>query len=354
MARHPSRALGIVGASFMIGIGAIGFCDSGAQAEPVADFYRGKKIFVVSSSAPGGGYDQYARLLARNLGRHVPGEPSIIVQNMPGAEGVKAANYIYNVGAQDGTFIGALPRTLSLSKLYAHKGAQTYDPFGFQWLGSLKRDTGILVVNAKSGVMRPEDLRSREISLSSQAVNSPNSMFARMLNALYGSKLKPVEGYEGSTAGLLAVERAEVDGHITGGTPAPIKNKVNGWIKAGQGKVILQFGLNRDMDFPDAPSVLELVTDPEGRKLLELAFTEQEMGSPFVLGPKVPNERVEALRAAFVATAEDAAFLSEAAHENAPIHLVDAAGARKLLEAAYSAPPDLVQRLRNLAAGANP
>jgi len=171
---------------------------------------------------------------------------------------------------------------------------------------------------------------------------------------LYGSKLKTIEGYEGSTAGLLAVERAEVDGHITGGTPAPIKNKVGGWIKAGQGKVILQFGLDRDMDFPDAPTVLELVTDPESRKLLQLAFTEQEMGSPFVLGPKVPKDRVEALRAAFVETAADPTFLSEAAHENAPIHLVDAAGAQKLLETAYSASPDLVQRLRNLAAAGKP
>lgn len=331
---------------------AVMICASApALADETADFYRTRKIFVVSSSAPGGGYDQYARLLARHIGRHVPGEPGVVVQNMPGAEGLKAANYIYNVAAQDGTFIGALPRTLSLSKLYGHHGAQGIDPFGFQWLGSLKRDTGILVVNAKSGVARAQDLRSHEITLSSQAANSPNSMFARMLNALYGSKLKPVEGYEGSTAGLLAVERAEVDGHITGGTPAPIKNKVGGWIAAGQAQVILQFGLERDMDFPEAPTVLELVADPQARRLFELAFIEQEVGSPFVLGPRVPESRIAALRRAFLETSRDPDFLADARHENAPVHVVDDQGVQALLRKAYGSPPEMIERLRELAAG---
>ena len=313
--------------------------------------YKGKKLVFVSSSAPGGGYDQYARLLARHLGRHVPGEPSVIVQNMPGAEGLKAANYIYNLAPQDGTYVGALPRTLSLSALYAHHGAQTFDPFGFQWLGSLKRDTGILVVNTRSGVRRAADLKTHEISLSSQAANSPNSMFARMLNALYGSKLRPIEGYEGSTAGLLAVERAEVDGHITGGTPWPIKNKVGGWIAAGQANVILQFGLERDMDFPDAPTVLELVDDPQARSLFALAFTEQEIGSPFVLGPKVASDRVAALRKAFLAASQNAEFLADARRENAPVHVVDDKGVEALLRKAYKSPPEVIEKLRALAAG---
>jgi len=317
----------------------------------VAGIYKGRKIVFVSSSAPGGGYDQYARLLARHFGQHVQGEPSVIVQNMPGAEGLKAANYIYNIAPQDGTYVGALPRTLSLSALYAHHGAQTFDPFGFQWLGSLKRDTGILVVNAQSGVRHPEDLKTHDVSLSSQAANSPNSMFARMLNALYGSKLKPIEGYEGSTAGLLAVERAEVDGHITGGTPWPIKNKVGGWIAAGQANVILQFGLERDMDFPDAPTVLELVNDPQARSLFALAFTEQEIGSPFVLGPKVAPERVAVLRQAFQETSRDPVFLADARRENAPVHVVDDKGVAALLGKAYNSPSDVIELLRALAAG---
>ena len=323
-----------------------------AQDLAAEDYYSGKKIFIVSASSAGGGYDQYARLLARHIGKRIPGAPTIIVQNMPGAEGVKAANYIYNLAPQDGTYIGALPRSLSLSKLYAHhEQSLQFDPFTFQWLGSLKRDTGVLAVNTKSGLQGPEDLKKRQVTLSSQASNSPNSMYARMLNALYGSKLKPIEGYEGSTAGMLAVERFEVDGHVSGGTTAPIKNKIAGWMKAGTGKVILQFGMNRDMDYPDAPTVLELINDPAGRAVLELAFTEQEIGSPYVLGPKVPSAQVEILEKAFIETARDPTFLAEAANENAPIYMLDAIAIQALLKKAYGAPQEQIRQLRSLAIG---
>lgn len=330
-----------------LSLGAALLSAQGATAE---DYYSGKKIFIVSASSAGGGYDQYARLLARHIGKRIPGAPTIIVQNMPGAEGVKAANYIYNLAPQDGTYIGALPRSLSLSKLYAHhEQSLQFDPFTFQWLGSLKRDTGVLAVNTKSGLQSPEDLKKRQVTLSSQASNSPNSMYARMLNALYGSKLKPIEGYEGSTAGMLAVERFEVDGHVSGGTTAPLKNKIAGWMKAGTGKVLLQFGMNRDMDYPDAPTVLELLGDSAGRALFELAFTEQEIGSPYVLGPKVPVAQVEILEKAFIETARDANFLAEAANENAPIYMLDAIAIQALLKKAYGTPPDQILQLRNLA-----
>ena len=329
---------------------SLGLLLLGAQGATADDYYNGKKIFIVSASSAGGGYDQYARLLARHIGKRIPGTPTIIVQNMPGAEGVKAANYIFNLAPQDGTYIGALPRSLSLSKLYAHpEQSLQFDPFNFQWLGSLKRDTGVLAVNTKSGLQNPEDLKKRQVTLSSQASNSPNSMYARMLNALYGSKLKPIEGYEGSTAGMLAVERFEVDGHVSGGTTAPLKNKIAGWMKTGTGKVLLQFGMNRDMDYPDAPTVLELLGDPAGRAVFELAFTEQEIGSPYVLGPKVPVAQVEILERAFIETARDPTFLAEAANENAPIYMLDAIAIQALLKKAYGAPQEQIQQLRNLA-----
>ena len=339
--------MGLRGFIRALAFGAMALAAHGAAAE---DYYRGKKLFIVSASSAGGGYDQYARLLARHLGKRIPGAPTVIVQNMPGAEGVKAANYIYNLAPQDGTYIGALPRSLSLSKLYAHhEQSLQFDPFNFQWLGSLKRDTGVLVINAKSGLQTPADLKTREVTLSSQASNSPNSMYARMLNALYGARLKPIEGYEGSTAGMLAVERFEVDGHLTGGTTAPIKNKISGWSNAGAGKVLLQFGMNKDMDYPDAPTVLDLVSDPEGRAVFELAFTEQEIGGPFVLGPKVPAAQMEILEKAFIETARDPEFLAEAANENAPIYLLDAVAIQALLKKAYGAPPARIQKLRELA-----
>ena len=314
------------------------------------DYYRGKKVFIVSASSAGGGYDQYARLLARHIGKRIPGAPTVIVQNMPGAEGVKAANYIYNLAPQDGTYIGALPRSLSLSKLYGqHEQSLLFDPFSFQWLGSLKRDTGVLVVNTKSGLVNAEDLKKREVTLSSQASNSPNSMYARMFNAIYGAKLKPIEGYEGSTAGMLAVERFEVDGHLSGGTTAPLKNKIEGWMNAGTGKVLLQFGMNRDVDYPDAPTVIDIIRDEEGRAVFELAFTEQEIGSPYVLGPKVGAAQMDILEKAFIETAKDPDFLAEAKSENAPIYLLDAVTIQAMLKKAYGSPNERIQKLRELA-----
>jgi hypothetical protein len=148
---------------------------------------------------------------------------------------------------------------------------------------------------------------------------------------------------------MLAVERFEVDGHVRGGTTAPLKNKIAGWMKAGTGKVILQFGMKRDMDYPDAPTVLELLGDPAGRAVFELAFTEQEIGSPYVLGPKAPSAQVEILEKAFIETARDPNFLAEAANENAPIYMLDAIAIRALLKKAYGAPQDQIQQLRNLA-----
>ena len=169
-----------------------------AQAD---DFYHGKRLVVICSSAAGGGYDQLARLLSRHIARHIPGEPSVVVQNMPGAEGIKAANYIYHLAPQDGTYIGGLARTITMSKVYGlHDHGVQFDLEKFHWLGSLKRDTGVLVVNTKSGIASPQDLKTRPVSVSSQAVTSANSVYARLLNDTFGSKLQPVEGYEGSTA----------------------------------------------------------------------------------------------------------------------------------------------------------
>ena len=335
----------IVPALAMVGVAGT----TPAQAE---DFYRGKKLVVICSSAPGGGYDQLARLLSRHIARHIPGEPGVIVQNMPGAEGIKAANYIYNLAPQDGTYIGGLPRTISMTKLYGlHDHGVQFDPEKFHWLGSLKRDTGILVVNAKSGITHVQDLKTRPVSVSSQAITSANSVYARLLNATFGSQLKPVEGYEGSIAGLLAVERAEVDGHIAGGATAPVKSKVNGWMAAGQGRVVVQFGLRRDPDYADAPSALELARDERARHLLETAFVEQEIGNPYVLGPKVPNDRVAILEKAFVTMVKDADFLADAKREDADIQAIDGPQIERILTDAYAVAPDILDELRHIARG---
>lgn len=322
-----------------------------AWAQSVAEFYKGKRINLVTSASPGGGYDQYARLLARHMPRHIPGEPIIVVQNMVGAEGLKAANYLFNVAAQDGSIIGGLSRNTGLARFYNinNTGVQ-FDARKFHWLGSPQQEIGLFIVNTKTGVTSAADLKtSRELSVSSTARNSPSSIYARMLNALYGSHLKPIEGYDGSQACLLAVERDEVDSHISGGSSAAFRARFEPWVKAGTARVIMAMGMARDATYKDVPTALELMSNEDDKQLFEIAFAEQVMGRPFVLPPGVPADRVAALRAAFDATMKDKEFLADAEREKVEIDPVDGVTINKLLDRAYAAPAPIVERLRALA-----
>ena len=321
-----------------------------ARADTVADFYRGKHINLVTSASPGGGYDLYARLLSRHMAKYIPGEPSIIVQNMVGAEGLKAANHLYSVAAQDGTVIGGLSRNTGLARFYDFNNAAIqFDARKFHWIGSPQQETGFFIVNARTGVKVAADIKTRELTISSTARNSPSSIYGRMLNALYGARIKPIEGYDGSQACLMAVERNETDGHISGGSSAEFRARFEPWVREGSARVIMAMGKARDASYPDVPTAMELMTSPEDRQLFEIAFAEQVMGRPFVLPPGVPVERVAALRAAFDATMKDKDFLADAARANAEIAPVDGATINALLDRAYTAPKELVERLRALA-----
>jgi len=320
-----------------------------ADAQSVAEFYRGKRINLVTSASVGGGYDQYARLLAKHLPRHIPGEPTIIVQNMVGAEGLRAANFLYNVAPQDGTVIGGLSRNTGLARFYDFNNAGIqFDVRRFHWLGSPQQEIGLFILSTKSGLGSIEDLKKREVTISSTARNSPSSIYSRILNATIGTKLKPVEGYDGSQACLLAVERGEVDAHVSGGSSAPFRARIAPWLKAGDAKVIMQMGMARDAAFPDVPTALEVVPAPADRQLFEIAFAEQVMGRPFVLPPAVPDDRVAALRAAFDATMQDAAFLDDARLQHAEIDPIGGREINALLDRVYAAPADVAARIREL------
>jgi tripartite-type tricarboxylate transporter receptor subunit TctC len=255
-----------------------------ARAQSVVDFYRGKQITLVTSASVGGGYDQYARLLAKHMPRHIPGSPAIVVENMVGAEGLHTI----------------------------------------------------------------DDLKTREITVSSTAANSPTTIYSRILNATLGTKLKPVTGYAGSQACLLAVERGEVDAHISGGSSAPFRAHVRPWLQKGLARIIMAMGMKRDAEFPDAPTAIEAVHTAADKQMFEIAFAEQVMGRPFVLPPGTPLDRVAALRAAFDATMRDPDFLANANAQNAHVDPVGGQAINALLDRVYSAPPDVVARLRQL------
>ena len=337
----------------MICSALVGFAFAGtptASGQPAPDFYKGKQIALITAASPGGGYDQYARLLAQYMPRYIPGGPSIVVQNMVGAEGLRAANYVYNVAAQDGTVIGGLSRNTGLAKLYAFdsSGVQ-FDPRKFHWLGSPQQEIGLFITHVKSGVKTAAGLKTREITVSATAHNSPSSIYARMLNATYGTKLKPVSGYQGSQAALLALERFEVDSHISGGSSAAFRSRIEPWFKAGTAHLVMQLGMKRDPAYPDVPTVLDLMTSPADRQLFEIGFVEQVMGRPFVMPPGTPPDRVKLMRAAFDATMKDKDFLAHAKKEKVEITPVDGATINALLDRAYSAPPEVIKKLQALA-----
>jgi tripartite-type tricarboxylate transporter receptor subunit TctC len=341
------RAMGIVAvACACVAVAAAAHAD----AQSVAEFYRGKRISLVTSASVGGGYDQYARLLAKHLPRHIPGEPTIIVQNMVGAEGLRAANFLYNVAPQDGTVIGGLSRNTGLARFYDFNNAGIqFDVRRFHWLGSPQQEIGLFILSTRSGLGSIEDLKKREVAISSTARNSPSSIYSRILNATIGTLLKPVEGYDGSQACLLAVERGEVDAHVSGGSSAPFRARIAPWLKAGDAKVIMQMGMARDAAFPDVPTALEVVRAPADRQLFEIAFAEQVMGRPFVLPPAVPDDRVAALRSAFDATMQDAAFLDDARLQHAEIDPIGGRQINALLDRVYAAPAEVAARIRELA-----
>jgi tripartite-type tricarboxylate transporter receptor subunit TctC len=319
-----------------------------ARAQSVAEFYRGKQISLTTSASAGGGYDQYARLLARHMQRHIPGEPNIIVQNMVGAEGLRAANFLYNVAAQDGTVIGGLSRNTGLARFYDFNNAGIqFDARKFYWLGSPQQEIGLFILSTKSGGSIP-DLKTHEVSVSSTARNSPSTIYSRILNSTIGTKLKPIEGYDGSQACLMALERGEVDAHVSGGSSAPFRARIMPWLIRGDAKVIMQMGMKRDAAFPDVPTAIEVESAPADKQMFEIAFAEQVMGRPFVLPPGVPPDRVAALRTAFDDTMNDPKFLDDAKLQKADIDPVSGEDINSLLDRVYAAPPDVVARIREL------
>jgi tripartite-type tricarboxylate transporter receptor subunit TctC len=338
------------GDRFVVLFGLLIATSMAAQAQTPAEFYRGKRMTMITSASVGGGYDQYARLLAKHLPRHIPGNPSIVVQNMTGADGIRAANYLYKVAAQDGSVIGGLSRNNGLMHFYDPNNASVqFDARKFHWLGSPQQEIGLFVLRLERGAKSIDDLKRIEVTVSSTARNAPTSIYPRMLNSLYGTKIKVVEGYPGSQESLLAVERKEVDGHVSGGSSAAFRRRIAPMLKSGAAKVILQMGMSRDAEYPDIPTALEIMQTAEGKRLFEIAFAEQVMGRPFVVPPGVPADRVKVLRAAFDAAVKDQELLKDAKAQRMEIDPVTGAEINALLDRVYAAPPELAARLRELA-----
>ena len=308
--RLPPRAVrwAVPVGSFGI-LSLVGFTDAfrGAQADEVADFYRGRTINVYIGVNVGGGYDFEARLLARFMKAHIPGNPNLVPQNMVGAGGIKMANYMYSIAPQDGTAIGMFPATLIAVQAVGIEGAQ-YDANKFSWLGTIGTSPETLAVWHTTGVRTIEEAQHKELLIAASNPGAATYIFPRLLNEVLGTKLKLVSGYQGNSTMVVAMERGEVD--AVSNSWDSWKSLNPDWIK--DKKISLLVQTEPKAEDLDVPSVQELAHSDDDLKVIKLIASGDTLGKPMATAPNVPADRVKALRDAFDATLKDPDFLAAA------------------------------------------
>jgi tripartite-type tricarboxylate transporter receptor subunit TctC len=317
-----------------------------AAADEVADFYRGKTITMTVGSEAGGGYDIYARLLARHLGKYVPGNPSILVQNRPGAASVNAANYVYNVAPQDGTVIGLLNQAIVANHVLGTE-AGNYDVKKYQWIGRMGTRLSVGLVWHTAGVNSLDEAKKKEVILGATTVANTSTTIPMALNRIIGTRFKLVEGYVGTGAIYLAMERGEVQGMGVAGWLDLTGSRAT-WIADRKAIVLYQTAITRHADGPDVPALPELATQPDDRRVLELLASTEDMGRSFLAGPNVPPDRVEILRTAFSKMMTDPEFLADAQKSQVDINFMGGEELQKLVAHVSSFPPALAERAREL------
>ncbi len=318
-----------------------------AQAQGDANFYAGKQLTLIIGSSAGGGYDVISRLLARHIGRVIPGNPTVIPQNMPGAASLAANNYIYNTAAKDGTVIAAIQRGTLLAKIVNPKGV-LFEVDKLNWIGSLNTETGLVVAMASTPHKSAKDLLDTELVVGAQAGSDPE-VSPLLYNALLGMKFKIVSGYPGSNEAILAMERGEVSGSGDWGLSS-LRAVRPTWLPEGKVRVLMQGALKKHPELPDIPLPMEFAKNDVDRKVLELYFTQKTMARPVVAPPGVPAERIAILRRAFESLAKDAAFLADAQRTKQDIDIVPGAELDKIVASVAATPPEVAARLNQATA----
>jgi tripartite-type tricarboxylate transporter receptor subunit TctC len=322
---------------------------SPARAETVEQFYSGKQIKFVVGSAGGGGYEVYSRLVSLYMSRHLGGHPLFVMQEMPGAGGMVAANYLYNIARQDGSEIGMVGRGTGIEPLLDPKDkGPRYVATKLNWIGTPQQEVGLVLMRLPSPIATMADLKAHELIVSGTTSAAAPSYYPRLMNKLLGTRFKVVDGYKSSQEALLALERGEVDGHCSGSSSAALRARIEPWVGAGRVKILAQIGREKDPDYSDVPLILDLAASTADRQILELALTQQVMAWPIVAPPGVPPERVRALRDAFDATMQDPEFLVEAGRQKLIINPVSGEKISALLERIYALPKELLARVATL------
>jgi tripartite-type tricarboxylate transporter receptor subunit TctC len=327
---------------------ALGLCATAAQAEePVADFYKGRTVTIVVGSSPGGGYDLYGRLIARFMPRHIPGNPQVVVQNMPGAASNVAAGYVYNVAPKDGTVIGAIFMGAVVDPLFGDVKRLTHDTQKFNYIGNANSDAYVCLVRTDAPVKRMEDAFSTELVMGSSAEGASTRDFPMLLKNVLGAKFKIVAGYPGTREINLALEKGEVQG-ACGETWSSVAATYPNWFKTHLVKPLVQ---ESNVGYPEldrmgVPLTSAFATTPEQKEILQLVYSQTTFGRPYVVAPGVPADRVAALRKAFMDTMADPELVAEAKRINVDIGAISGEELQKLIARVYATPRDIVDKAK--------
>jgi len=314
-------------------------------ADEVEDFYAGKQVSLYIGYSAGGGYDTYARVLARHIGKHIPGNPTVVPQNMPGAGSLTLANWLYNIAPKDGSVLGTIGRGLAMEPLLSGIGTR-FDATEYSWIGSLNNEVSVCASWHTSNVKTVDDLKTRELIVGGTGSGSDTDKFPTILRNLLGLNVRLISGYPGGNDVLLAMERGEVDGRCGWSWGSVLATRPD-WVADGQINILLQIALAKHPDLPNVPLVMDLARTDDERMAMELVFSRQVMGRPFLAPPDVPPARLAALRAAFDATAQDPQFLADAQRIDLELNPVTGAEIEILIRRMYGASPTAIELATN-------
>ena len=317
-----------------------------AHAQSPTAFYSGKNVELYIGYSAGGGYDVYARLLARHMGRFIPGNPTIVAKNMPGAGSLLLANWLYNVAPKDGSVLGTIGRGTGFDPLLGSTKAQ-FDAARFNWVGSMNDEVSVCVAWHTSGVTTLEQLKQKELTVGGTGPAADTDQFPKVLNAVIGTKFRLVPGYPGGNDIDLAMERGEVMGRC-GWSWSSVVATHQSWIDEKKINVLVQLSLSKHRDLPDVPLVMDFARNDAEKQIFKLVFARQPMGRPFLAPPGIPAERVAVLRKAFMDTMKDRDFLAEAEKMKLEINPVAGEAVQEIVGDVYGVPKSVAAAVANI------
>ncbi len=329
----------------MAAAAALALSAGATAAQSVESFYDGKTVELYIGYSAGGGYDTYARLVAKHMGKHIPGNPTLVPINMPGAGSLKLTNWMAEAAPQDGTVFGIIARAAPFDPLFGNEAA-AFDARAMTYIGSANNEVSVCVAHARTGIETVEQLRDRELIVGGNGETADTGQFPKIINATLGTNMRVINGYPGGAELLIAMEQGEVDGRC-GWSWSSVKSTKWDWIQNGEINVLLQMSTAKHPELPDVPLVTDLA-DGDDLRLLRLAFARQALGRPFVGPPGIPEDRATALQEAFMATMADPEFLAEAGRLDLEVTPVSGPEVRQLVLDAYDAPPAVLERINKI------